>query len=150
MRTHLVRASALAGAGVALLTACCSRTQDDPLGDAGLVAGTSWHLVTFVVDGEEVVPVEDAPVTLERWDDSVGGSTGCNRYRGDLVAPDHEGVLLPPLAMTRKLCADPDIQRVESLYVAALAEVTDVHAAEDLLILSSGTATLIYTAALVP
>ncbi len=123
------------------------RADDDPLAAAGLADGTSWQLVTFVVDGEEVVPAAEAPVTLARDDGGVHGSTGCNRYRGDLAAAAGAEVLFPPLAMTRRMCVDQDIQRVESMYVAALAAVVGAESTEDLLILSSASATLIYARA---
>ena len=128
--------AALSATVAVFLTACSSRGLDH-LAAAGVVDGTSWRLTSMVVDGEDIALSADHPVTLVRHDGGVAGSTGCNRYRGDLTVAAGDSPLLGPLAMTRRMCVDADAMRVESLYVAALGRVCTAAAAADLVVLAS-------------
>ena len=85
--------------------------------DAASFVGTPWVLVAGVdVDGWEA-----APPGATFTDETVGGSTGCNRFTG-LYSVDGGSLGIGALALTRMACAPP-ADAVERAYVSALGRV---------------------------
>lgn len=82
----------------------------------------TWTLVSGTNADGPIMPVADTPVTLDvTANTSVAGSSGCNRYTGE-VTVDGPSVTFGPLASTRMACAT-DVMAVEDAYLAALGDV---------------------------
>lgn len=76
--------------------------------------GTKWQLSQW----SESQPLTDTPITAEFTDNSLAGSTGCNRYT-TTYRTDGQTLTLSPIATTRKACPEP-LMRQEFLFVTAL------------------------------
>ncbi len=76
--------------------------------------GTQWQLSQW----SESQPLTDTPITAEFTDNSLAGSTGCNRYT-TTYRTNGQTLTLSPIATTRKACPEP-IMRQEFLFVTAL------------------------------
>jgi heat shock protein HslJ len=115
----------------------------DVLASAGLEVGTSWVLTSLVVDDEEVALVDGSPITLERTEQGIDGSAGCNRYGADgQQLGGGDGRLFPPVYVTEMACLDDAVMQVESTYLQALAEVDGAAGEDGALVLSSDRSTL--------
>jgi heat shock protein HslJ len=90
---------------------------------ATTLTGVTWQATSYNNGRQAVVNVLASTeiTTLFGEDGAVTGSAGCNTYRGVYsVTGDQIGI--GPLAMTRKLCANPEgIMQQEMAYAQALA-----------------------------
>lgn len=126
----------LLGAAVALLAGCGGSDLD--------MVGT-WQLTSGEVDGNELAPTDEAPVTLDVDEDlRVSGESACNRYEGS-VEVDGGAVTFSPLASTLMACPEP-LMDLETQYFAALAVVDAGSRDGDVLTLSGGNVELVYEA----
>src|ERR687896_2220569 len=103
---------------LALLTIpACAITSRDATMD---LPGTSWVLVD--IDG--AAPVGETPLSLT-FDEQggVNGSTGCNRFSGE-VTIDGPALTFGPLATTRMACLDPAQGEQETAFLGALESVS--------------------------
>jgi len=88
------------------------------------LAGVSWKLVEL--EGKAVVTPPNAVAPSLHFDAAekrVSGSTGCNNLTGT-YAFDGATLHLSPLATTRMACLNPDVQALETAFLAALQKVT--------------------------
>lgn len=104
------------------LVAVPTPTEPEPVGTAvpseDALDDTSWVLIDLGGSADLLGTV----VTLELGaDGSIGGSGGCNTYRGDF-AVDGERISIGPLASTKRACPGP-AGRIESTYLSALDAV---------------------------
>lgn len=119
--------------GVAAFALADTLTLRDETGQTVLVygpgidslGGTSW-VATGVNDGAHAV-VSDAltdTVTAEFGDDGrVSGSTGCNRYRGEVETSTSGEMRIRNVATTRR-AGSPEAMELERRFLAALERVT--------------------------
>jgi heat shock protein HslJ len=100
-----------------LAISACAITSREATMD---LPGTSWVLV----DLDGAAPVGEPPPTLS-FDEQGGvhGSTGCNRFSGEVTI---EGAALTfgPLATTRMACLDPALGAQETTFLAAVESVS--------------------------
>ena len=82
---------------------------------AGALAGTTWVL-TALDDGP--IALEPGPTISFGAEDTVAGSAGCNRYRGQAIHGDGT-VSVGQLALKRMLCPAP-MMALESAFLAGL------------------------------
>jgi heat shock protein HslJ len=100
---------------------------------AGVLDGSRWTVRTL--NGAEAPP--DYAPTLVFEGRGVSGSTGCNRYFGQVSASDG-GLALAPMGVSRRACA-PEIMDLEREFLAALRAVDSfTQRADDRLVLSAG------------
>jgi heat shock protein HslJ len=86
---------------------------------------------------DSAVVVESAPTIEFRADGSVGGSSGCNNYRGMYTLED-DTLSLSPLASTRRACLDEAQNTQEAAFFAALGAISGYTLTADQLILTYG------------
>ena len=80
--------------------------------------GTTWTLLGFR-DGDLFDPVpEGIEVTATFDGDNIGGSSGCNTYRGTFTT-DGDAVTVGPLMSTMMAC-EPDRMDIEQRYLSIL------------------------------
>jgi heat shock protein HslJ len=107
-----------------------SSTPSEPM----MLEGTSWRLQRFT-KGSALV--ENAPITLEfRADGQLGGSAGCNTYRGS-VTFEGNTLKVSPLATTRKACAE-DVMAQEATYLRSLQNAITFERTSDTLTIFAG------------
>ena len=105
----------------------------DPETGAGILDGGIWTVIRL--NGAEI-PSDRAP-TLAFRGHGVTGSTGCNRYFGQ-VSVVESGISFAPMGVSRRACA-PEIMNLENDFMAALRSVDGyVLHSEDRLDLSRG------------
>ncbi len=90
----------------------------EPAAGAGVLDGGIWTLVKL---NGAAIPPDHAP-TLAFQGRSVTGSTGCNRYFGE-VSVTETGVVFGPMGVSRRACA-PEIMDLENDFLAALRRST--------------------------
>jgi heat shock protein HslJ len=96
--------------------------------------GTAWRLQRFT-KGSALV--ENAPITLEfRTDGGLGGSAGCNTYRGNVTLQGNT-LNVSPLATTRKACTE-DVMAQETMYLRSLKNAITFERTGDTLTLFAG------------
>jgi heat shock protein HslJ len=90
--------------------------------DASDLPGSAWTAVGVNNGRQAVVSAEHTEaLSLEFGTDGrVSGSSGCNRFTGPYRLDDSDGIVIGPLAGTRKLCPDPEVMALEQEYLAAL------------------------------
>lgn len=84
---------------------------------SGVLDGSIWTVISL---NGAVVPEANAP-TLAFQGPGVTGSTGCNRYFGQ-VSVTENGVTFAPMGVSRRACA-PEIMDLENDFLAALRQV---------------------------
>jgi heat shock protein HslJ len=110
------------------LAAGCGGDDDD---EAGSFVGVPWLLSSGVdLAGSEAVP--SATFT----DDTVGGSTGCNRFTAPYTV-DGDSMEIGEIATTRMACPPP-ADAAERAYLAALGRVAAWHQDGVELVLADG------------
>lgn len=104
-----------------------------PPAGAGVLEGTIWTVTTL--NDAEIAPAH-AP-TLAFQGRGVTGSTGCNRYFGQ-VSVTRTGLIFSPMGVSRRACA-PEIMDLETDFLAALSAIDSfaLHG-DDRLVLSAG------------
>jgi heat shock protein HslJ len=103
----------------------------------------SWTLLSGSTADGEIALVPDAPVTMDvSANTSVAGSSGCNRYTGQLTV-DGPTVSFGPLASTRMACRD-DVMAVEGAYLGALEGIDSATRDGESLVLTGGGAALTF------
>lgn len=101
--------------------------EEDKIEVTGLLSlsvleGSEWILTRM--SREQAVP-EDAEVTIAFNPGRISGRSACNRYSADIKEGDSAGeILIGPTMGTRMACPD-HLMEVESMYLEALAQVTD-------------------------
>ena len=101
--------------------------EEDKIEVTGLLSlsvleGSEWILTRM--SREQPVP-EDTEVTIAFNPGRISGRSACNRYSADIKEGDSAGeILIGPTMGTRMACPD-HLMEVESMYLEALAEVTD-------------------------
>ncbi|MEJ2521808.1 MAG: META domain-containing protein [Gammaproteobacteria bacterium] len=85
------------------------------------IEGTSWRVTGYNNGRQAVVSVlQGTELTLAFGADSLSGSAGCNRFRGD-YAFSGERLETGEIVATRKMCARPEgVMHQEAAYLAAL------------------------------
>jgi heat shock protein HslJ len=94
-------------------------TAVDPFGD------TTWELTSGTVDGEDLVLVDGAPVTLTVTDGQAAGRSACNNYFGELVV-DGSSVTPGVFGSTEMACMEDGVMELEAAYLGAMQTVTGV------------------------
>jgi heat shock protein HslJ len=123
----------LSGGGQRLVFVSTS-SESSPPSETATLEGTSWRLQRFT-KGSTLV--ENAPITLEfRTDGQLGGSAGCNTYRGS-VTFEGNTLKVSPLATTRKACAE-DVMTQETMYLRSLHNAITFERTDDTLTLFAG------------
>lgn len=95
---------------------------------AGGPTDGAWVLESGEVDGEDLVLVDDATVTLLVADGRASGTAACNTYTTDVDTSD--GWRIGEAAVTRMACEDA-LMTLESSYLDALARVRSAEASGD-------------------
>lgn len=131
----------LSGAGQRLIFVSDASKSSIPAENTMALENTSWTLKTL--RGNTLV--EATAITLEFRDDSLGGSAGCNSYRGN-VTVDGDTLAVSPLITTRKACAE-DVMEQELIYLRFLQSVTTFEATDTTLTLIAGEERLEFTSA---
>jgi heat shock protein HslJ len=126
----------------AVVVAACDATESSPSETpeptpAADLGGTSWILRGIA----GVEPAGESTLTFE--DGGVGGSTGCNSFRGD-YAVDGSSLVFSPLAATKRACADPALTDQETAVLEALAGVTSWEIGGDGRLTLGGSVELVY------
>jgi heat shock protein HslJ len=85
----------------------------------------SWVLVSGSVDGEAIPIGDDYSITLTLEGDRAGGVAACNSYSGTFELSG-SNVEFSDMAITEMACFPEDVMRAETLYMQALAGVTEV------------------------
>ncbi|MDT8304784.1 MAG: META domain-containing protein [Anaerolineae bacterium] len=95
-------------------------TEPAEPGEAGVLAGTNWELVSFGPVGAEADVVAGSTVTLlfDR-NGQAGGNSGCNSY-GAPYDVSGDQISFGEVVSTLMACADDDIMDQEGRYLAAL------------------------------
>jgi heat shock protein HslJ len=94
-------------------------------GDGDGAAGGSFVDVPWVVTSGVDLAGSDAPPSATFTDDTVGGSTGCNRFTAPYTI-DGDALEIGMIATTRMACPPP-ADAVERAYLAALGRVAAWH-----------------------
>jgi heat shock protein HslJ len=117
--------------------AATTTTNDDGGSAAPELAGTSWNVTDYALDGSITNVWPDTEVTVAfATDGTVSGSTGCNEYAGPYVTegpydPFEEGVRddadgqtidFGPLVVTERACTPQHVMDQEGEYLALLDE----------------------------
>jgi heat shock protein HslJ len=97
--------------------------------DAPESTGIDWSLGSITMDGTSVEVPDVVSATLRLEAGQATGSGGCNEFFGDYQV-DGSALSFGPLAVTQKLCADPQ-QEVEDAYLPALGMVAYQEIADD-------------------
>lgn len=139
-------AIALATLLAVVVSACAGTGDDDPVANAGLEVGTSWVLTSMTVDGAQVALIEASPVTLERTEEGISGTSACNQYGTGSQAitdrQDQPGLVFPPMFSTMMACMEPGVMELEAAYLDAMAKATSITSDGDALVISGPTATM--------
>jgi len=99
-------------------------------------SGERWILESMTVEGSTVDLSETNPLTLEfSSSSSVGGSSGCNSYFGELTFKDG-GAVTPGIFGGTEMACDRGMD-VEAAYLSALSRVDQYDYSEYELILSA-------------
>lgn len=99
-----------------LLAACAAPAS-------GILAGTSWMLISIDGDSRVSAAIGGQPVTLQFTSATeMGGSGGCNSYGGSYQAGDGH-VSFGQIMSTLMMCADEGVGAVETAFFAALGEI---------------------------
>jgi len=117
-------------------TAVVTTTTNDGGGSAAPeLAGTSWNVINYALDGSITNVWPDTVVTIAFGaDGTVSGSTGCNEYGGPYVtdgpydpfeegvrdANDGQAITLGPLVVTERACTPQHVMDQEGEYLALL------------------------------
>lgn len=123
-----------------------SPVTTSPVGsDAEALAGTSWEARTLS-DGDVVSPAVAGHVpTIEFGGDArtVSGSTGCNRYTGDVLI-GASTISVTNVAVTERACLDPGAMEQEALFLGILMGADAVALADGNLELRSPAGTVTF------
>jgi heat shock protein HslJ len=96
-----------------------------------------WRLRAAEIDGDGVDPVdEDHTVTIAFQDGQIDGSGGCNDFEA-FYGLEEDNIRITALSVTQKDCEDPDIDEVETAFLAALDRATKIARSDDVLSLYS-------------
>ena len=93
-----------------ILRGCGGDTMD-------LLAGQAWQL-RDLAEGPEIGDV-DVTLLIDP-EGRIAGTSGCNRYFGPLEITGEGGLNIGPLAVTRRMCAAPEMA-VEQAFLTALS-----------------------------
>lgn len=103
-------------AGLLLMSCLSSEPSDTAL------VGTGWAVTALVGtqgSADEVYPGTELTMFFGA-DGNLGGSAGCNSYRGAYEISG-ESIIIGPVGATRKFCAEPaGVMVQESLFLKAL------------------------------
>lgn len=108
----------------------------------GGLAG-DWTLTAYGPIGALVIPLAEAPVTLNFRPEGVSGSDGCNSYSGSFQY-ENDILTFGMLVSTMMACADP-IMAQAAVYGALLGTVTNFVVEGDMLRLISPVGELAFT-----
>jgi len=128
-----------AAMGLLLIAGCAGTKQMNDTAPAG-DASRAWRLVQYGGPDQWAFPVTGTHVTIEidLASGSISGTAGCNSFRGTV---SHDGPLLTvgPLAMTKKMCIEPEgVMQQETALAHALQAVSGYSVAGDTLYLTYG------------
>lgn len=105
----------VSGAASELVYTADEGSESDPTGDVfGPATIGSWQLISGAVDGVPIPVVASHPITLEVGDDSVGGTSACNRY--GIEYRDDRRIEVSGTAMA----CEPNVMVSESAYLEAI------------------------------
>lgn len=102
------------------------------------VEGPTWTLTEL----HGAPPMPGTTIDLTIADDSVSGTSGCNRFVGSATVTGTELRLAPDLAGTMMSCED-DISAQEQAFIEALQAVTSYEVAGDVLSLADADGTVV-------
>ncbi len=143
---------------LALMGAACGSSSDEtPVADTDEVVddgsapapppveSTSWTLVAGGGPGGDIALVEGYPITLSFEAGQLGGTASCNSYGGSYRLDGNQLVLGEEISSTAMACEPAEAMTAESLYLAALFDVTGVDLVGDELVLSGPASELVFT-----
>jgi heat shock protein HslJ len=122
----------LLGGGQRLLFVADGSESSAPSENGTRLENTSWILTALA--GNPIAA--NTTITLEFRDGGLGGSAGCNSYRGKATF-ESSAVTVSPLITTRKACAET-IMNQELTYLNLLQSATTFEATDTTLTLLSG------------
>jgi len=109
---------------------------------AGIATG-EWRLVSFGRGTGSTEVAEATAPTLLVQADRVSGSSGCNRFFGQVTHGSYGGIAFGPLAGTMMACPEPRMQ-LEQRFLDALASVRFYYFGESGDLRMFGTETLVF------
>lgn len=98
-----------------------------------------WQLHSITRDGKLTKPSEKNATTFELKQKSFSGNGPCNHYSGKFQIDESGKFQIQEQQWTEMACDDAAIMELESLYVSALGNATQLTFKEGQLILSDGT-----------
>ncbi|MDR2466592.1 MAG: META domain-containing protein [Prevotellaceae bacterium] len=135
-KNYLLQSLCAALCFLALATACANG-KSDLYGEWTLVSVKSAAGETLTADKPERTP----KIKLEK-DGKVSGFGGCNHYTGTFSTDNKKSLKFNPLAATKKMCLDAN---VEDAFFAAVAAIDGYKIADGKLILKKGgTETIVF------
>jgi heat shock protein HslJ len=89
------------------------------------LAGSSWDVISYNNGNEAVVTLKlgTSATAVFSEDGQISGNASCNNYFGPYTS-DGTNISIGPLASTRMLCEDPEVNDQETAYLAALEMAT--------------------------
>ncbi len=129
-----------------LIAACSDPAQ--PGGDAQTgedPVDTPWELKSGTVDGEDLIPVDDHPITLTITGDTASGTAACNGYFGTVSISGTE-ISFSGLGATEMACSPEQVMVAEQRYLDALPRVRAFSSTEGLLTLTGEGVELVFDA----
>lgn len=88
------------------------------IGTAALHA--TWKVTNFFTGSTVSSPIPGTTLTLKLADGRASGRGGCNTFDGPFEVSGVDRIALGPLVSPREACADPELDRQEQQYLAAL------------------------------
>ncbi len=130
-----------------LIAACADPAQ--PGGDAPQTgenpAGTPWELKSGTVDGDDLTPADDHPITLTITGDAASGTAACNGYFGTVSISGTE-ISFSGLGATEMACSPEQVMVAEQRYLGALPRVRAFSITTGLLTLTGDGVELVFGA----
>ena len=115
-----------------VMLAACAEPSEEASADPTEVA---WSLESGTLNDEEIPIVEDHPITLVFDEGTVGGASGCNTYFGGYTI-EGTAISFSDMGSTMMACEPAEVMDSETMYLAAMADVSQFSATDDSLTLT--------------
>jgi len=105
---------------------------------------TEYDLIEIVENDDNLdIPVEDLVIQIDRQEQQITGSGGCNNFFGKLIINDDNSIEIGPLGSTRKFCAKKEVNQFEDKYLQLLQNMQTVEVSDDEIIFKASVGTYI-------